>query len=171
MLPMCASVAAATGTGFASARNQGTIRKSTDGGRTWASKLHVTPMGLPNSKGGSYDYSCLLPEPLADDATQGAPPQPAPASTRQRTPAPASTRQHPSAPTSRQQPAPTSQHQPVSTSQAAPASTSQHPPAVSGTHRARRHQPAPVGAFPCSPAPTVGTLPTRVLQPWRRSVL
>lgn len=60
-----------SGEGFASARMQGTIKKSVDHGKTWSSELHVTPMGLTPTKGGSYDYSCLLPEPLKDDPTQG----------------------------------------------------------------------------------------------------
>lgn len=60
-----------SGTGFSSARNQGTIKKSTDNGKTWSSALHVTPLGVPNRDGGSYDYSCLVPTPMADDPSQG----------------------------------------------------------------------------------------------------
>jgi len=59
------------GSGFASARNQGTIKKSTDGGHTWTSKLAVTPEGLATQDGGSFDYSCLLPTPLKADPSQG----------------------------------------------------------------------------------------------------
>ena len=49
----------------------GTIKKSLDMGKTWTRELHVTPPGLTPHEGGSYDYSCLVPSPLKDDATMG----------------------------------------------------------------------------------------------------
>ena len=53
------------GEGFANARNQGTIKRSTNNGETWDSSLHVTPLGLSNRDGGSlilgsYDYSFFI---------------------------------------------------------------------------------------------------------------
>ena len=60
-----------SGTGFSHARTQGTIKKSTDLGKSWSSALHVTPLGLPSNEGGSYDYSCLVPDPMRDDPASG----------------------------------------------------------------------------------------------------
>ena len=48
------------GVGFANSRIQGTVRKSTDMGKTWQqSALHITPLGLSAARGGSYDYRCV----------------------------------------------------------------------------------------------------------------
>lgn len=55
----------------ASSRIHGTVRKSTDMGKSWSRSLPVTPEHLQAEDGGSYDYSCLLPDPLNDDPTQG----------------------------------------------------------------------------------------------------
>lgn len=60
-----------SGVGFSKARDHGTIKKSTDNGKSWSSELHVTPLGLPPNKGGSYDYSCLVPDAIHDDPSQG----------------------------------------------------------------------------------------------------
>ena len=49
----------------------GTIKKSTDGGKSWSSELHVTPLGLGQKDGGSYDYSCLVQTALTDDKNTG----------------------------------------------------------------------------------------------------
>jgi sialidase-1 len=59
------------GSGFGTARTQGTIKKSLDNGLTWARQLSITPMGESALAGGSYDYSCLLPAPLHDDTSKG----------------------------------------------------------------------------------------------------
>eukprot|EP00936_MAST-01D_sp_MAST-1D-sp1_P002664 g2664.t1 len=50
-------------------RNQGTIKKSFDGGKSWARSLSVTPPGLSVAAGGSYDYSCLVPDALLDSSS------------------------------------------------------------------------------------------------------
>lgn len=52
-------------------RMQGSIKKSFDGGKTWPRTLHITPEGLEAHRGGSYDYSVLVPGALNDDRTQG----------------------------------------------------------------------------------------------------
>lgn len=41
------------------------------GGKTWPSSLHITPLGVSAVGGGSYDYSNLMQEPLADDPSVG----------------------------------------------------------------------------------------------------
>lgn len=46
-------------------RTTGTIKKSLDNGKSWSSRLEITPKGV------SYDYSCLNPEPMKDDPSQG----------------------------------------------------------------------------------------------------
>jgi hypothetical protein len=60
------------GDGFAKDRDQGTIKRSTDAGRSWSSSLHVTPLNLSAVDGGSFDYSHLLRTPLKDNASEGA---------------------------------------------------------------------------------------------------
>lgn len=52
-------------------RMQGAIKKSLDMGKTWPYTLQVTPVGLSILEGGSYDYSCLVPDPLSDDKSKG----------------------------------------------------------------------------------------------------
>ena len=59
------------GDGFAADRSQGTIKKSTDGGRTWNASLHVTPVGMSAVDGGSFDYCALVPGALGDDRSMG----------------------------------------------------------------------------------------------------
>lgn len=46
-------------------RTRGTIKKSLDDGATWSHELQITPLG------SSYDYSCLVPDPLNDDEAKG----------------------------------------------------------------------------------------------------
>merc|ERR1712194_943568 len=57
--------------GKSTGRIHGTVRKSTDMGKSWSRSLPITPEHLQFEDGGSYDYSCLLPDPLNDDPTQG----------------------------------------------------------------------------------------------------
>ena len=70
----------------AHSRTHGMIRKSVDQGHTWSRQLEITPMGASVQDGewsgaeqdgewpgggASYDYSCLVPDPMRDDPSVG----------------------------------------------------------------------------------------------------
>ena len=70
-----------------SSRTHGMIRKSADDGLTWSRQLEITPLaesvqdgeemgggeqdGEWPGRGGSYDYSCLVPDAMRDDPSVG----------------------------------------------------------------------------------------------------